>query len=173
MKTSNTPSIFSAPVHHHHFSDYGFDPQITHFQFTEESSRHRRRSTFKPIDSLRFRLQKPISKPPTSASRSKTKKKRWWKKALGYLKEKWAEKKGPKKTAVGGSADSLMSGPVYVTESRSGFFTPYMGCYNVSPFGMIKGGGEMNIPYVSLISEMNMVEQQTISTSATPIYLVT
>ncbi|CAM8993166.1 unnamed protein product [Rhodiola kirilowii] len=173
MKTSNTPSIFSTPEHHHHFSDYGFDPQITHFLFTEESSRHRRRSTFKPIDSLRFRLQKPISKPPTSASRSKTKKKQWWKKALGYLKEKWAVKKGQNKTSVGRSADSLISGPVFVTESRSGFVTPYMGCYNASPFGMIKGGGEMNIPYVSLISEMNMGEQQTISTSATPIYLVT
>uniref|UniRef100_A0A7N0ZW73 Uncharacterized protein n=1 Tax=Kalanchoe fedtschenkoi TaxID=63787 RepID=A0A7N0ZW73_KALFE len=158
----------------HHFSDYGFDPQITHFQFAEESRRRSRRASLKPIDALRFKLQKPISKDESRRASSKTKKKRWWKSALGYLKGKWAERSEPAKTDPGRAATHLISaGPVYVTESRSGSTTPYRDYLKTSPFRVMKGG-QVELPYVSL-REMNVGEQQRMSTSSPPmpIYLVT
>ncbi|KAK7836409.1 hypothetical protein CFP56_022561 [Quercus suber] len=57
---SNKSPIFPMPEPQH-FSDYGFDPQIDYFQVLEEARKHKRETT-RSIDSIHFKLQKPISK---------------------------------------------------------------------------------------------------------------
>ncbi|KAI3989580.1 hypothetical protein MKX01_036189 [Papaver californicum] len=67
--TSKTP-IFPIPQHPHHFSDYGFDPQMDYLQVLEEAKKHRKEkflpstttTTSRSIESLHFKQQKPISK---------------------------------------------------------------------------------------------------------------
>ncbi|GMI72140.1 hypothetical protein like AT5G49170 [Hibiscus trionum] len=169
-----------------HFSDYGFDPQIDYFQVLEEARKHKESSS-RSIDSLHFKLQKPISKDDqfsrkNSSLKAKHRKKRWWwKNALFFFNwKKWG-------AAGGGPGAGLdlelepdvhrararalrasISGPVYVTESRcsSGSTTPYR-------IGSRPSSGPLEIPYLSL-RELNMEHRQRASTSAAmPIYLVT
>ncbi|KAJ0046503.1 hypothetical protein Pint_05194 [Pistacia integerrima] len=68
---SNKSPIFPMPEPQH-FTDYGFDPQIDYF--------HKKQSS-RSIDSLHFKLQKPISKDESKVKKTlhnKAKKKRWW-----------------------------------------------------------------------------------------------
>ncbi|KAE8668004.1 putative Toxicos en levadura 2 [Hibiscus syriacus] len=165
-----------------HFSDYGFDPQIDYFQVLEEARKYKKESSSsRSIDSLHFKLQKPLSKDEqfyrkTNNLKAKNKKKRWWwKNALFFFK--W------KKWGSGGGLDlelepdvhlararafrASMSGPVYITDSRccSGSTTP---CRITSR----PSSGPLEIPYLSL-RELNMEQQQRVSTSAAmPIYMV-
>ncbi|KAJ4836948.1 hypothetical protein Tsubulata_032305 [Turnera subulata] len=189
---SNKTPIFPMPEPQH-FSDYGFDPQINYFQFLEEARKHKRETpSCRPIDSLHFKLQKPISKDDSSRKIHKAKKKRWWKNALLLFKWKWV----PSSThhtshGLDPEADdhdvhkararafrASISGPVYITESRSGSSTPYRTTSRPSS-GPLAGTltpsrkGDLEIPYLSL-RELNMEQQQQrMSTSAMPIYLVT
>ncbi|KAK2989319.1 hypothetical protein RJ640_014778 [Escallonia rubra] len=177
--TNKTP-IFPMPEPHH-FSDYGFDPQIDYFQVLEEAMKHKRENP-RSIDALHFKLQKPISKDDSNSKKIKKNKKRWWKNALLFFKWNRGNENRPKS----GHRDHVdrvhhpvraLSGPVYITESRSGSTTPYRTASRPSS-GPLAGTltpsrkGEVEIPYISL-RELNMDQQRRISTSATPIYLVT
>ncbi|KAJ9154522.1 hypothetical protein P3X46_027845 [Hevea brasiliensis] len=179
---ANKTPIFPMPEPHH-YSDYGFDPQINYFQFLEEARKHKR-ETVRSIDSSHFKLQKPISKDESNRKIHKTKKKRWWRKASLFFKWKWiysqhndnADENVHKARARAFRAS--VSGPVYVTESRSGSSTPYRTTSSPSS-GPLAGTltparkGDLEIPYLSL-RELNMEhQQQRMSTSAMPVYLVT
>ncbi|VVA96751.1 unnamed protein product [Arabis nemorensis] len=191
---SNISPIFPIPESHH-FTDYGFDfdPQINYFQVMEEARKHKRETSAKSsINGIHFKLQKPISKddPTRTTLHSKRKKQRWWKKAFpSFLKwRKWPistvglneDRRAKNFRAVTGSMSMSMSGPVYATESRSGLSTPYRTTTTTSKHssGPIAGTltparkGDVAIPYLSL-RELNMEQQQRISISSSPIYLVT
>ncbi|KAL3505701.1 hypothetical protein ACH5RR_031083 [Cinchona calisaya] len=191
----------------HHFSDYGFDPQIDYFQVLEEARRHKRESSLSKssiaIETIHFKLQKPISKDDyASSSKKKIKKnkqkKRWWKNALLFFRWKWVPHHGSTnnnnysdhhhhnvldygvhgRRALRGS----ISGPVYITESRSGSSTPYRTTSRPSS-GPLAGTltppekDEVQIPYISLreisMDDHHQLLQHRVSTSAMPIYLVT
>ncbi|KAF3456258.1 hypothetical protein FNV43_RR00908 [Rhamnella rubrinervis] len=164
-----------------HFSDYGFDPQIDYFQVLEEARKHKRDTT-RSIDSIHFKLQKPISKDDAKKAH-KARKKRWWRNALLFFKCKWTQNRHVRDDredvhqARARAFRASISGPVYITESRSGSTTPYRTASRPSS-GPLAGTlipvskDEVDIPYLSL-RELNMEQQHRISTSATPIYLVT
>ncbi|XP_011091001.1 uncharacterized protein LOC105171548 isoform X2 [Sesamum indicum] len=180
---SNKSPIFPLPQPQH-FTDYGFEPQIDYFQVLEEARKHKRESASRSIDLLHFKLQKPISK-DDSSKKIKKNKKRWWRNALLFFKfPKWtppaSRDLGGARHRIGsisgpvyitesrsGSPPPSISGPVYITESRSGSSTPYS---RAGSGPLVKG--EMEIPYMSL-RELNMEENRRISGTATPIYLVT
>ncbi|KAL0538002.1 hypothetical protein IC582_026996 [Cucumis melo] len=184
---STKSPVFPFPEEPQHFSDYGFDPQIDYFQVLEEARKHRRESS-RSIDSIHFKLQKPISK-DDSKNITKKKKKRWWKNALLFFKWKWIHIHHQNDAANFLHDDvhqararafrASISGPVYVTESRSGSSTPCRSTTRPSS-GPLAGTltptrkGDVEIPYLSL-RELNMEQQQyRISSSAPmPIYLVT
>ncbi|KAB1213953.1 hypothetical protein CJ030_MR5G017216 [Morella rubra] len=181
---SNKSPIFPMPEPHH-FSDYGFDPQIDYFQVLEEARKHKRETT-RPIDSIHFKLQKPISKDDSRKIHKANKKKRWWRSALLFFKWKWIPHHGPASCndpedvhqARARAFRASISGPVYITESRSGSTTPYRTTTSRPSSGPLAGTltparkDELDIPYLSL-RELNMEQKQRISTSAMPIYLVT
>ncbi|XP_057957887.1 uncharacterized protein LOC131150864 [Malania oleifera] len=177
--------IFPMPEPHH-FSDYGFDPQIGYFQVLEEARRHKREQV-RSIDALHFKLQKPISKDDPK----KTKKRRWWRNALLFFKRKWVHANryltdttadvddgdyggGDVHMARARAFRGSISGPVYSTESRSGSSTPYRTRSRpVSGTVTPTGKEEVEIPYLSLRELTMEQQQQRMSTSSMPIYLVT
>ncbi|KAL8142835.1 hypothetical protein V2J09_015867 [Rumex salicifolius] len=160
--------VFSIPEPHH-FSDYGFDPQIDYFQVLEEARRHKRESSSssgyysRSIDTLHFKLQKPISKDdPYHFSKMKkmknsTKKRRWWKKAIIFIKSRWSPHSSRPINPLGPTS---ISGPIYLTESFGGSATS-------SRSSTPARKGQIGIPYVSL-RELNMDPPPPM-----PIYLVT
>ncbi|XP_020228209.1 uncharacterized protein LOC109809344 [Cajanus cajan] len=164
-----------------HFSDYGFDPQINYFQVLEEAMKHKR-DTARSIDSIHFKLQKPISKDESRAKAHKAKKKRWWRTALLFFKCRWAHPRHPDDVhqARARAFRASVSGPVYWTETRSGSSTPYRTTTRPSsgPLAGTLTKDDVDTPYLSL-RELNMEQQQQqqqqrrMSTSAMPIYLVT
>ncbi|KAI3993360.1 hypothetical protein MKX01_010103 [Papaver californicum] len=89
--TSKTP-ILPITQHPHHFSDYGFDPQMDYLLVLEEAKKHKKEkflpstvaTTSRSIESLHFKLQKPISK--EEESKKKKRKSKWWKNALLFCK---------------------------------------------------------------------------------------
>ncbi|XP_022761230.1 uncharacterized protein LOC111307476 [Durio zibethinus] len=190
---SNKSPIFPMPEPQH-FSDYGFDPQIGYFQVLEEARKHRK-ETSRSIDSLHFKLQKPISKDEQYSKKNhkSKKKKRWWKNAFLFFKwKKWSlhGSKNHRDTldldldlepdvhrARARAFRASISGPIYITESRSGSSTPYRSTSRPSS-GPLAGTltatrkGDLEIPYLSL-RELNMEQHHRVSTSAMPIYLVT
>ncbi|XP_027339413.1 uncharacterized protein LOC113853140 [Abrus precatorius] len=177
---SNRSPIFPIPDPQH-FSDYGFDPQINYFQVLEEAMKHKR-ETSRSIDSIHFKLQKPISKEDSRAKLHKPKKKRWWRSALFFFKWRWAHPRENDDVhqARARAFRASISGPVYWTESRSGSTTPYRTTSRPSS-GPLAGTlapaakGEVDTPYLSL-RDLNMEQQQLqqrMSTSSMPIYLVT
>ncbi|KAJ8573894.1 hypothetical protein K7X08_010405 [Anisodus acutangulus] len=189
---SNKSPIFPI-VDPQHFSDYGFDPQIDYFQILEEARKHKIRETARSsIDTVHFKLQKPISKDESSKKIKKnSSRKRWWKNALVFFKR--IPKSKNDKISGTGDLDAgevhhrrptfrgSISGPVYITESRSGSNTPYRTTSRPTS-GLLAGTltpsrkGDVEIPYTNL-REFNMDQQQqhriSTSTSAMPIYLVT
>ncbi|GAV64156.1 hypothetical protein CFOL_v3_07674 [Cephalotus follicularis] len=180
---SNKSPIFPMPEPQH-FSDYGFDPQIDYFQVLEEARKHKRDTSSRSIDSLHFKLQKPISKEDSKSKKThnKAKKKKWWKNALFFFKCKWVPHNHDDlhhhrdvHHARAQAFRASISGPVYITESRSGSSTPYCTTSRPSsgPLSTPLGKENVEIPYLSL-RELNMEEQQQrMPTSAMPIYLVT
>lgn len=183
------------PEQTQHFSDYGFDPQFDYFQVLEEARKHKRENPARSIDAQHFKLQKPISKAHHHdySNKNNTKfykkingRKRWWKNALLFLRGKWATNNNTKTRPnsqddhyLGGVGvhpiRSALSGPVYITESRSGSATPYRTTSRPSsgPLALTTMKGEMGIPYISL-RDLNMDQHHRISTgSPVPIYLVT
>ncbi|KAL5785175.1 hypothetical protein ACOSQ2_007567 [Xanthoceras sorbifolium] len=190
---SNKSPIFPMPEPQH-FSDYGFDPQIDYFQVLEEARKHKREAPSRSIDSLHFKLQKPISKDECKRTHNhKSKRKRWWRNALLFFKWKWIHPPNHLNHDVDGDLGhddvhlararafrASLSGPVYITESRSGSSTPYRSTSRPSS-GPLAGTmaptskSDVQIPYLSL-RELNMEKQQVqqrMSTSSMPIYLVT
>ncbi|XXG54038.1 hypothetical protein AAC387_Pa03g2015 [Persea americana] len=159
---STKSPIFPMPEPHH-FSDYGFDPQIDYFQQVLEEARRHKRET-RSIDAIHFKLQKPNSKDDLK----KFKKRRWWRNALLFWKWKWVEEERPRHHYLP-KPRGAVSGPVYggvlETGSRS---RPSSGplAGTMSP----RGKGEVDAPYFSL-RELNL--EHRMSTSALPIYLVT
>ncbi|KAJ6351707.1 hypothetical protein OIU78_007582 [Salix suchowensis] len=160
-------------------------------QFLEEARNHKRETTAarSSVDSLHFKLQKPISK-EESANRkihkANNKKKKWWRNALLFFKWKWIHSnhkddyldRGDVHIARARAFGVSVSGPVYLTDSLSGSSTPYRSTSRPSS-GPLAGTliparkDDLEIPYLSL-RELNMEQQQrSISTSAMPIYLVT
>ncbi|XVE82173.1 hypothetical protein DITRI_Ditri15bG0125600 [Diplodiscus trichospermus] len=190
---SNKSPIFPMPEPQH-FSDYGFDPQIDYFQVLEEARKHKK-ETSRSIDALHFKLQKPISKDEQYSKKSHKakKKKRWWKNALLFFKwKKWTPSGSNHSDTLDLDLDlepdvhrararafrASISGPVYITESRSGSATPYRTMSRPSS-GPLAGTltptrkEDLEIPYLSL-RELNMEQHHhRVSTSAMPIYLVT
>ncbi|XP_056168554.1 uncharacterized protein LOC115682903 [Syzygium oleosum] len=196
---STKSPIFPIPEPQH-FSDYGFDPQLDFFQVLGEARRHKRdAAAARPIDSIHFKLQKPISKddhhhhhhkskrPSSSSSFHKFKNKtRWWRNALLFFK-RWAHHhqqcdriEDPHRTVSRPPFRGSVSGPVYLAESRSvppG--TPYRTASRPSS-GPLAGTltparkGDVEVPYVSL-RELNTEPPppRTSTSSAFPIYLVT
>ncbi|KAK1438416.1 hypothetical protein QVD17_04225 [Tagetes erecta] len=159
-----------------HFNDYGFDPQIDYFQVLEEARKHKRESSSSylsrsAIDTLHFKLQKPISKDENSKKIKKSRK-RWWKNALTFFKRKRTSSSSSDNNNNNnnnvqlGAGGRTFSGPLYLTDSRSGSSTPYHRSSTSS--GPLKGD-LLDIPYISL----NMDQTHNISTSHMPIYLVT
>lgn len=126
--------------------------------------------TTRNIDAIQFKLQKPISK-------DDTKKKKWWKNALFFFKRSWIHNRNDyvyedvHQVRTQAFRTSI-SGPVYITESRSGSTTPYR-TTSRSYSGPLRKG-EVEIPYLNL-RELIMEQQphQNISFPAMPIYLVT
>ncbi|XP_074307222.1 uncharacterized protein LOC141642341 [Silene latifolia] len=158
-----------------HFSDYGFDPQIDYFQVLEEARKHKRETT-RSIDTLHFKLQKPISKD----DQKKNKKRRWWwKNAVVFFKTKWAaQHQRPSPLEYHNhNLNQSISGPIYVTESLSGSTTPYRSTSRPTS-GPLAGTltpsrkGDLDIPYISL-KDLNMEPSHVISSTPMPIYLVT
>ncbi|KAL5538203.1 hypothetical protein UlMin_044809 [Ulmus minor] len=176
---SNKSPIFPMPEPQH-FSDYGFDPQIDYFQVLEEARKHKRDTT-RSIDSIHFKLQKPISKDDSKKLQKTTKKRKWWKKPLLFFKWKWINTHHGRDEDVhqarARAFRASISGPVYLTESSSGSTTPYRTTSRPKS-GPLAGTltpatkDELDIPYLSL-RHLNMEQQQRVSTSAMPIYLVT
>ncbi|RDY05940.1 hypothetical protein CR513_10159 [Mucuna pruriens] len=176
---SNKSPVFPIPDPQH-FSDYGFDPQINYFQVLEEAMKHKR-ETARSIDSIHFKLQKPISKDDSRSKAHKSKKKRWWRSALLFFKWRWAHHRDSDDVhqARARAFRASISGPVYWTESRSGSATPYRTTSRPSS-GPLAGTltppakGDVDTPYLSL-RELNTEQQlqRRMSTSAMPIYLVT
>ncbi|KAK8684539.1 hypothetical protein V6N13_040561 [Hibiscus sabdariffa] len=183
---ANKSPIFPMPEPLH-FSDYGFDPQIDYFQVLEEAMRHKNKKESSPrsIDSLRFKLQKPMSKDEQFSRKNnnlkaKSKKKRcWWKTAFFFFKwKKWGGDGGGEldvelepdvHRARARALRASISDPVYVTESRSGSGS--------RPSSQGSKYFPLEIPYLSL-RELNMEQQQQqhrVSTSSmpNPKYLVT
>ncbi|CAH2044665.1 unnamed protein product [Thlaspi arvense] len=180
MSMNNSP-IFPMPESQH-FSDYGFDPQIDYFQVLEEARKHKNENSSKSsIDSLQFKLQKPVSKDDLIRTTLRKKKKGWfWRNALLFFNwRKWpisAVGRRGSHYAVDGdigfddrdvhmararnfrASVGSISGPVYVTESRSGSSTPYR---TIRPSMTLTPA----IPYLSL-RELNMERQQRIATSS-------
>ncbi|KAD3641534.1 hypothetical protein R6Q59_004152 [Mikania micrantha] len=164
----------------HHFSDYGFDPQIDYFQVLEEARKHKREtsSSRSAIDNQHFKLQKPISKDDNSKKIKKSRK-RWWKNALHFFKRKRTDSSDSNLHRVYGTGVRTLSGPLYLTESRSGSSTPYHRTSTSRPSsGPLAGTitparkGDLDMPYISL-TEVNMDQSHRISASPMPIYLVT
>ncbi|GLT99094.1 hypothetical protein SLE2022_165580 [Rubroshorea leprosula] len=184
---SNKSPIFPMPEPQH-FSDYGFDPQIDYFQVLEEARKHKRETSRASMDPLQFKLQRTISK-DESKKTHKAKKKRWWRNALYFLKRRWVPHGGATRR---GNLDldvdedvhhartkvsrASLSGPIYITESRSGSSTPHRTTSRPTSgplAGTLSPDFARTIPYLSL-KELNMEEQHhRVSTSALPIYLVT
>ncbi|XP_047335888.1 uncharacterized protein LOC124939461 [Impatiens glandulifera] len=175
------------PEESHHFSDYGFDPQIDYFQVLEEARKHRRDNNdnnnsmaARSIDSLHFKLQKPISN--FKDDDSKQNKVKWWRNAILFLRRRLIQ--GSRRLPYDDRIEEnrylgSKSGPVYLTESRSGSNSPYR-----SSRGPASGplntpariGVDVEIPYISL-RDLNMDNELYKGTnnnnSAMPIYLVT
>ncbi|XP_052190549.1 uncharacterized protein LOC127800141 [Diospyros lotus] len=183
---SNKSPVFPIPDPHH-FSDYGFDPQIDYFQVLEEARKHKRETSSRSIDPLHFKLQKPISK--EDSKRVKKSKRRWWRAALLFFSRRWTHAHsranhhdddgiGSPRRGRACCRESI-SGPVYITESRSGSPSPYRTTSRPSS-GPLAGTltptrrGEVEVPYISLRDLNVEPPPHRISTSAAmPIYLVT
>ncbi|GLU08408.1 hypothetical protein SLE2022_253230 [Rubroshorea leprosula] len=188
---SNKSPVFPMPEPQH-FSDYGFDPQIDYFQVLEEAKMHRKEASRSSIDALHFKLQKPIVNDEPKKTHKAKKKKRWWRNALRFFKRRWVSHGSRRDPDLDLDLDldldedvhharakafrASISGPVYITESRSGSSTPYLTTSRPSSgplAGTLKPDFSRAIPYLSL-RELNMEQQQlSVSTSAMPIYLVT
>ncbi|XP_042516353.1 uncharacterized protein LOC122090730 [Macadamia integrifolia] len=166
-----------------HFTDYGFDPQMDYLQVLEEARKHKR-ETSRSVDALHYKLQKPIYKEDSKKSK---KKKKWWSNALLFWRWKWAHGDRPNGEEYGSFnkrnrvCRGSISGPVYITESRSGSTTPYR-TTSRPVSGPVAGTftptakGEIEIPYLCLRDlnmDMEPQKHHRISTSAVPIYLVT
>ncbi|KAF9606057.1 hypothetical protein IFM89_022292 [Coptis chinensis] len=179
---TNKSPVFPIPQQPHHFSDYGFDPQIDYLQVLEEARKHKKDSS-RSLEAVHFKLQKPISKEDHHTKKNKNRKKKWWRNALLFWKWKWVQEERfgdfeneGRRNYMSGTG---FSGPVYITESRSGSVTPCRMNSGRSTSGPISSTltplrkGDVEIPFVSL-RELNMEQQQhRISTSTMPIYLVT
>nr|DAD42641.1 TPA_asm: hypothetical protein HUJ06_000871 [Nelumbo nucifera] len=83
----NKSPIFPMPDPQH-FSNYGFNPQIDYFQKILEEARKHKRDSFRFVDALHFKLQKPILK-------EDSKKRKWWRNALLFWKWKWTDDARP------------------------------------------------------------------------------
>lgn len=154
----------------------------------EEAKKHKKENS--SIDAFQFKLKKPISKDELiRTTLHKKKKKRWFffTNALLFFKwRKWHISAGDggdmefdhrdvhmaRAINFRSAAAGSISGPVYVTESRSGSSTPYRAVRPSSDFRA--GTVSPAIPYLSL-RELNMERQQRIATSSMsgPVYLVT
>ncbi|KAL2603942.1 hypothetical protein AAZV13_09G040000 [Glycine max] len=145
-----------------------------------------KRETARSIDSIHFKLQKPISKDDSRSKAHRPRKKRWWRSALLFFKWRWAHHHHNNDDhdihqARARAFRASISGPVYWTEARSGSATPYRSTSRPSS-GPLAGTvtppakDDVDTPYLSL-RELNMEQQQQLqqrmSTSAMPIYLVT
>ncbi|CAA7058835.1 unnamed protein product [Microthlaspi erraticum] len=156
---SNNSPIFPIP-HSQHFSDYGFDPQIDYFQVLEEARKHKKENSSKSsIDTLQFKLEKPISKEDLIRTTLQKKKRRWfWKKALLVFNwRKWPAigRRGSHYASDGDGDGDGDDRDVHMARARN-----------------FRAGAA--IPYLSL-RELNMERQQRIGASSMsgPVYLVT
>lgn len=175
-----------------------FIEEIDNVQVLGEARRHKREAS-RSIDSIHFKLQKPISKDDHHhhhSRRQPLKKRKWWRNALLFFRGRWAPRSRRTAGAVAQPRDdpgissspggpsalfrASISGPVYLSESRSELGTPYGTARRPSSGPLAgtltpSGKGDLGIPYLNL-RELNMeqYQQQRVSASAAmPIYLVT
>lgn len=143
----------------------------------EERKQRIRETTRSSIDTLHFKLQKPISKDESSKKIKKnSSRKRWWINALLFSKRTKSNK--DKISRADGEVHhrrpnfrGSISGPMYITESRSGSKTPYRSGPIAGPMTANRKG-DLEIPYINL-REYNMEQHRMSTASAMPIYLVT
>ncbi|KAF3340612.1 hypothetical protein FCM35_KLT09456 [Carex littledalei] len=159
-----------------HFSDYGFDPQISYFQVLEEARKHAKRGNdTKPcLDSVHLKLQKPISKDKHHRRTTAGK----WLRSAGSALLFWKRNKKensysrsysrhPYSTSYPTcySSSYSASGPLYVTDSYSQ--AEVVTCRAKS--------GPLAGPYFNL-RELNLVsgaQSNSGGAGAMPVYLVT
>ncbi|CAN8255578.1 unnamed protein product [Cochlearia groenlandica] len=145
-----------------HFNDYGFDPQIDYFHVLEEAKNdHNNKQNSSIDDAFKFNLQKQNE----ILHNNNKKKHRFLKNPLLFFKWlKWPPVVRSGRSHYAGDVHVVrantfragsMSGPVCVSESRSGSSTPYRTMRTVTSA----------IPYLSL-RELTMERQQRILTSS-------
>ncbi|GAB2266674.1 hypothetical protein Dimus_001669 [Dionaea muscipula] len=183
----------------HHFSDYGFDPEIDYFQevrnYKQQSSS--RSSPAEQNHLIRFKLPKPISIDEQQQKNKKGLRRRrwWWKNAFLFIKSRWRNAHKEEEPATGTVSESShhhrhringigpiwrgsVSGPIYATESLGGDSGGSSPCYsNRRPTSgplpkTMTGMGDEQLPYFNL-RDLNMNLQTHRPAPALPVYLVT
>ncbi|KAF6984338.1 hypothetical protein CFC21_002368 [Triticum aestivum] len=175
----------------HHFSDYGFDPQLLRFSQLPDAKRHQQQQPPPQLEHARFKLQKPISKKHQHAQHNgKQRRRGWWSSAasaaLLFFKRP-SSKSSPAARAAGtaassscGAAAAFAPRPLYFADD--GGDDDSTGCTCWSP--AVRSGhlaaaelgiSSVRVPYVSL-RDVNLrggAGGTGGAAPAMPIYLVT
>lgn len=177
-----------------HFSDYGFDPQLVHFfsqqpeakrPWSRRHHHHQPSHSSKPLESTRFKLQKPISK---KHHHEQHQRRRWWSSAALLLlkfKRRSSSSSSSSSSAAAAasptywSAASVPAVPLYLADDDGP-----SACTCWAPNGPVRRPGRMaaaelgdaavSVPYVSIRSTgLGGAGRAGGDTPAMPIYLVT
>lgn len=159
------PFSFSLSFSFIFFFSYPFSFFFSYFKKVLEEVRKHKKGKSRNIDTINFKLQKPISKDDSKKVNKvkKKKKKKWWKNALFFFKKSWSGHNSNDHhhqdvhQARAQAFRASISGPVYKTESKCG-----------------SRPSSVDIPYLSLRElSMEHKQQQNISSPTMPIYLIT
>ncbi|KAK1390454.1 hypothetical protein POM88_018632 [Heracleum sosnowskyi] len=166
---SNMSPIF--PMHdpqHYFLTDYGFNPQFHYLQVLEEARKQKKERAAAPT-SHQFK------KKHSSCSRSK----RWLKNAFRFIKGKithWPIHQSSQELNDLGSrvyhGRTALSGPLYMTESRSNSTAPNRTFRSRSSSDQHFPMSDKIIPYISLRQLNTDHHSRNITTTSLPIYLV-
>uniref|UniRef100_A0ACD5TGQ4 Uncharacterized protein n=1 Tax=Avena sativa TaxID=4498 RepID=A0ACD5TGQ4_AVESA len=201
--TTTTTPVFPFPAAAaetwppHHFSDYGFDPQLLCFSRLPDTKRaasrrhqHQQPPPPPPLEPSRFNLQKPISKKHRHTQQhSEKQRRRWWStaasKALLFFRRPSSKSSPAARTAGTTSSSSSCrtartafapSGPLYFADDGGDDSTPGCACWSpaVRPGHLTAaelGVASFAVPYVSL-RDVDLGGAGGVAPSM-PIYLVT
>ncbi|KAL8121552.1 hypothetical protein AgCh_018333 [Apium graveolens] len=168
---SNLTPIF--PMHdpqHYFFTDYGSNPQFHYLQVLEEARKQKKERAAAPTTHH-------FKKKHSSCSRSK----RWFKNAFHFIKGKitqWPIHQSAQELNDLGSrvyhVRAALSGPLYMTESRSKSAAPYRTTRSRSSSGQhFAREDKIIIPYISIRQLNTDQSPPNLTTTSLPIYLVT
>ncbi|AQK93027.1 hypothetical protein Zm00014a_042066 [Zea mays] len=172
-----------------HFSDYGFDPQLLHFPSQPEAKRpwgrrqrHQQPAQLKPLDSARFKLQKPIAK-KHHRQQKQQQRRRWWSSAASAALHLFRKRPSSTRPAAGAPPPQYGSPasptvPMYLTDCDAGgddgggasactCWAPAVRSGRLAAAEL--GAAAVAVPYVSLRS----TSLGTGGAPVMPIYLVT